>query len=165
MIDRIESIASKELAKISHNTIVRDGNVVECFGRYTVEPSGEFWQVFRDNAFVANFDSLRTSVSWCIADKSNSYKVEQQIKHVSTQLVSKIIDLRLATRYAKQTRAEPARYSIAQNNLSEICARIRSSREQLNKLINLTKYIQIKGFNDEPPRFRKEADSKNSKNV
>jgi len=165
MIDRIESIASKELARLSHNTIIRDGNIVECFGHYTIEPSGDFWQVTKDNTVITNFDSLRTSVSWCIADKSNAYDVSQQIKFLGMQLVSKIVELRLASKYAKQVRSNLTKHAIVQDKLSETRARIHSSKEQLNKLINVTKYIQIKGFNNEPPRFRKEADSKRSKNV
>lgn len=156
MIDKIESIAASELAKISQNTIIREGNVVECFGCYLITSVGKYWQISKHKQHVANVDSLRTAVSWCIADKSNYNVISQQIKYFGSSLVPKISKLNSITQFANKIRkADSVRHEIAQHQISNIRAKINGSKEQLNKLINLTKYIQIKGFNDEPPRFRK----------
>lgn len=166
IIDKIESIAASELAKISQNTIIREGNVVECFRYYTITYIGKSWQVSKHEQYVADFESLRTAVSWCIADKSNYNIISQQIKYHGSSLVPKLSKLKSITQFANRIcKTDKVRYEIAQHQISYIRAKINGSKEQLNKLIDLTKYIQFKGFNDETPRFRKEEDSKNTKNV
>lgn len=163
--DKINSIAGSELSKILKNAIIRDNNLVECFGYYQIVFKNNLWQVTKYSNFIENFESLRIAVSWCIADKSNEHVIGLQIKHCNKELLLRTAKLNLVSQFARQVYStDKVRYEIAQNKLSEIKFRLRETKEQLNKLINQTKYIQIKGFNNEPPRLRKETDSKITKN-
>ena len=162
---KFETIVSTELDKIVQNTITRVGNNVECFGKYVIIPDAELFAVKKNNIQVARFNSLKIAVSWCVADKADTYGIGRQIFNIGTTLVVKATELKFASRYAKQVINDSSRFAVAQDKLSEIYAKINYSTKQLDKLIDLTKYIQIKGMNNEPPRFRKEADSKIAKNV
>jgi hypothetical protein len=151
---QFNNLVSTELNGLTEHVILQRGNIVECFGVYKILALNGHCEVRQKSKPTNTFTNLRNAVSWCVADKHKNVTVSTQIKQLDTSLMTMQRNSSHAVSFAKTLRNKDIiRYYIITGKLSAIRFGIASITEQLDKLVNYTKYIQLKGFNNEPQRF------------
>ena len=162
---RVTEKASRLLQKIADNilntnpnAIFRDGNSIMAFAEYEiVKVNIDEYEIYKDEHLVITCSSCRIALSYCILDK---YKKPMDAKH--------LVDLeeRLLTR---QQEMMHYRHFVTSPNTDEfhrevVITRLDTAKheyhmiqKQLTKSINVAKYCQQKGFDNETIRLRNTA--------
>jgi len=150
---KLEQFAAREYRRNAHNIIVetqRHQHLV--FGAYVLQQTDagvELWNRAQD--LVAVFSDQRSALSWCVADKFRRYSLSQQILNLDEKKQSLSVDI--ATQRALAARSRSAEYrDVVNSKLSNRMAQHRAVVGQLEKCINLAKYLQTKGFQNETAR-------------
>ena len=144
-IRRLEEIIERDLNDLEKNVIVADGKRYLVFGRYEIEPANGAWTVIKYRTLVGEFSSVRSAMSWCIADKYNQHSLRENIRRIDSHKLLLEADIRArsaikASGEARHVKIDTRRYRLQQLDF------------QLDKCINLAKYWQIRGFNNETQR-------------
>ena len=162
----IES-AERLFAKIAREKLLTDNVILRttqgffAFGKYTVTETAVNFQIYRGATLAATMSNSRTALSWCIADKLKKYSLAQEISTFDTEVNWRNNEIVCYSRVMYNS-TDMVRRSIARDRISESRARLKYAKYHLDKCINLAKYWQQKGFNDETARFRINDQSTNS---
>lgn len=134
------------------NTIwVNDNGDYEVFGHYRIQPLKPGYNVFCSATEVGRFNSTRTALSWCIADKFKSFNLARDILEIDVKLGALANDIHLRASAADRSTDPDFRETIA-TKLETKIIRKKILENQLAKCINLAKYLQQRGFNNETAR-------------
>jgi hypothetical protein len=123
----------------------------EVFGHYTVIVENPRCSVFINNDLQGVFNSTRTAISWCIADKYKKYNLAREILSVDNMLANITNDIFVRAGVANKTRDPVIRESIELKLEPKILHK-KSLKSQLDKCVNWAKYLHQKGFENEAPR-------------
>jgi hypothetical protein len=161
-MQRLEKLLEQDLENLKHNTIIKDGKRFYAFDRYMIEPESTQFRVTKYSCDMGVFDSLRAATSWCIADKYNQIKLGMELKRLDQHkaLLSSDIPVREALNRRSQ---DPLRREIIDTKLTTKKIQLRAISEQLDKCVNLAKYWQIRGFNNETARTGRTASNRTSR--
>ena len=153
-IERLHSILEQDLSAIEKNVIVPDGSGYMAFGRYHIQPLDGVYEVTKYQLVRGHFTSLRGAISWCIADKYNQHRLRSDIHRLETHKLMVQSDFKVRSALAKRNKKPhdgmDAKLETRQHQLAQI-------EFQLDKCINLAKYWQIRGFNNETQRTGRTA--------
>ena len=76
----LEQLVRSELKEIMPNMIWRnDEGEYEVFGRYKIIPQRPGYEVWVHATCAGVFNSTKTAMSWCIADKYRNYNLAREI--------------------------------------------------------------------------------------
>ena len=148
---KLERFAEKEFRRNMHNLIVQHDGVLVVFGPYKIVENQQQFEVQTYSQDPIEFSSKRTALSWCIADYKNRLKLANNILTLDRKKRLLANDI-----YCRRTMAEHSR-SDEFNDLviTKIQPKIdnyQAVNSELEKCVNMAKYIQIKGFNNETAR-------------
>ena len=155
---KVNSQAEKVLEKIAREHLVGDNailfmdNEIMAFGRYTIKRNKQGYQIYRYEQLAAEPRSSRVAISWCIADKYNQYVVAKELVNLESELNRRETEIRHYRAFLDRTK-DSQKKLVVMDRLSESILRSRQVKDQLNKCINLAKYWQQKGFENETARF------------
>jgi hypothetical protein len=150
---KLERIAVSEYNRNLHNLIIAteiDEHMI--FGAYrTKKHNGGITVYNRADDPVGHFSNQRSAVSFCVADKFCRYNLAQQIKTLDTK--KQILDQDIACQRGLATRSKnPEFRELVYTKMSVKVEQHRAVNSELEKCINLAKYLQIKGFQNETAR-------------
>jgi len=144
-----------ELLNTNPNAIFRDGDSIMAFADYEiVRESATEYSIYRNDYLVETCSSCRIALSFCILDKN---KMQMDAKHL-VALENKLL--------GRQQEMMHYRHVITSPNTDEfrrnvVITRLDSAKhdyhmiqKQLTKSINVAKYCQQKGFDNETIRLR-----------
>ena len=154
---RVTDKASRLLQKIADellnsnpNAIFRDGDSIMAFAEYEiVKVNIDEYEIYKDEHLVITCSSCRIALSYCILDKN---KMQMDAKHL-VALEDKLL--------GRQTEMMHYRHVITSPNTDEfrrevVITRLDTAKheyhmiqKQLTKSINVAKYCQQKGFDNE----------------
>ena len=149
-IRRLEEIIERDLNDLEKNVIVTDGNRYLVFGRYEIEPLNGAWTVVKYRTPVGEFSSVRSAMSWCIADKYNQHSLRENIRRIDRHKLLLEADIRVRSGIKASGEARHVKIDTRRHRLQQLDF-------QLDKCINLAKYWQIRGFNNETQRTGRTA--------
>ena len=154
--DRLESILTPDLDEIKNNLIVKENNQYNVFGNYLITPIGLDVEVKFKGVITHHFATLKSAVSWCIADKFRQYSLCQEIKNLDQDQTRLNDDINTTLHILKDLT------NIEQKNIVEVKLQNKQLKldlvhNSLLKCANRAKYWQIRGFNDEIARTRRQA--------
>lgn len=133
------------------------------FDRYTVNRTDSGHSVSRSSTLIVpQFHSLKSAVSWCVADQNNRNDLAQQIinfDHLVANLTQNISNYERVRR----TTTDKERKHILLTKAEDCRIRLESAKNELDKCIDLAKYIQTRGFTNEAPRTGRPASFKTSR--
>lgn len=129
-----------------------DAGEYEAFGRYTVVPQHPGYLVLINNDRQGLFNSTRSAISWCVADKFAQYNLARDILNYDRQLGNIANDIFVRAGIAHRTKNSMLRENIETKLQLKIIHK-REIEAQLNKCVNWAKYLQQKGFENETSRF------------
>lgn len=123
----------------------------EAFGKYTIVPEKPGYTVYINDDEQGFFNSTRTAISWCVADKYKRYNLARELLTYDTMLANITNDIFVRAGVANKTKDPVIKESI-ETKLEPKIIRKREVEKQLDKCVNWAKYLQQKGFENEIAR-------------
>lgn len=148
---KLDTWSRREFQRLSHHIIVKDANTLVVFGRYMLDSGPQGCTVSTWSDTVAVFSNTRTALSWCVADKFSRYQLANSIKILDEKKQSLIGDIqhnRLQTRRSQHTDF----CDLLETKIQHKQIRLENTKSELEKCINLAKYLQLRGFDNETAR-------------
>ena len=163
---RVTEKASRLLQKIADNilntnpnAIFRDGNSIMAFAEYEiVKVNIDEYEIYKDEHLVITCSSCRIALAWCIFDKYNQVTDANNLLYLENQLTGKQSEMMHYRHFINSRKITPVQRDITLNRLDVAKDQYQSLRKQINKSINVAKYWQQKGFDNETIRPRITAD-------
>ena len=141
-----------ELKDILPNTIWRnDDGVYSVFGKYRIEPEHRGYRVFCHASEVGLFNSTKTALSWCIADKYQNYTLARDLLATDIKLAHLTHDIAARAAVGDRSKDPLFRESILTKLETKIIHK-KQLENQLAKCVSWAKYCQQRGFNNETVR-------------
>ena len=158
-----ERLFRKEFKDILPNTIWHnDDGVYEVFGKYHIIPKKKKCHVLCYATEVGTFNSTRSALSWCIADKYQKYTLAREILAVDNALNLVVEDISIRASVADLAKNPDFRENIA-TKLETKIIRKKELENQLAKCVSYAKYYQQRGFNNETARTGRNQPNKTSR--
>lgn len=129
-----------------------DNGEYEAFNKYRIVPENPGYSVYINDDCQGFFNSTRTAISWCVADKFHQYNLARDLLTYDTMLSNISNDIFVRTGVANKTQDHALRESI-EIKLEPKIIHKREIESLLNKCVNWAKYLQQKGFENETARF------------
>jgi len=137
---------------LANKLIVDDGRGgIIAFGKYNIIPSDYKFRVEIKNQNTVTFGSKKSAISWCIADKRNQFTLARTIHTLDNKKHSLAADIQCRQALAEKSRSADFYESVT--------TKVQSKKDyllvidtELEKCLNSTKYMQIRGFSNETAR-------------
>lgn len=126
----------------------------ELFGKYKIIQKQHSYTVFVLDSEIGIFNSIRTALSWCIADKYNQYTLAQDLLQIDNRLHYLKNDISIRVAIAERSRKADFRSGIACKIETKVIRR-KELEIQLTKCVNSAKYFQQRGFTNETARINR----------
>ena len=161
---KLAALAEQELPKLLDHVIIEDGEKYRVFGSYVLRQTTQGCTLTYQDRPVGTFSSTRSAVAWCIADKNRQYNLANEIQHLDFTLLRLRNDIEVRGSQAQKS------YGTFWETVSAKAAHKRSQslqiENELTKCINLAKYWQLRGSNNETARIGRNTPHKtNRKNI
>ena len=158
-----ERALRQELKDILPNTIFQlENGIYSVFGKYRIEPNHPGYKVYCSATEVGIFNTTKTALSWCIADKYQAYNTARDILELDIKLGTLSLDIAARTAIAEHSTQWEFRDAVG-TKLETKIIRKKQVENELAKCINWAKYIQQRGFNNETARTGRSQPNKASR--
>lgn len=148
MLERI----AREQYLDNPNAIFQEGDDIWAFGRYLIHPAGDGYQIFRGATLAAQTGSSRVAISWCVADKLNRFQITQEMLWADQEVLWRQAEIQ-GYRHTLNITQDSMKKFVVQDRLADAQIKLKYAQERLDKCLNLAKYWQQKGFNNETSRL------------
>jgi hypothetical protein len=147
-----ERALRQEIKDILPNTIWQnEDGVYSVFGHYRIQPERPGYRVFCGATEVGVFNTTRTALSWCIADKNQAYNLARELLETDIKLGTLTNDITARATLADRSSNWGFRDAIG-TKLETKIIRKKQLENQLAKCVSWAKYCQQRGFNNETAR-------------
>lgn len=150
----IEKALKSELTTMIPNIIVEniDGSYW-VFGQYNIIPTDNQFLVQKSQTNIGTFNSKKIALSWCIANRNNQYTLANELKDLDKKIAETENDIYVRSNIAnKSDNIELKR--IVRSKMELRISQKNAMEARLKKCINIVKYWQQRGFNNETTRTR-----------
>jgi hypothetical protein len=162
-VKEFERALQQEFRDLLPNTIFKDDNGgYSVFGKYRIEPTRPGYRVYCSATEVGTFNSTKTALSWCIADKYQAYNTARDILELDTKLGAITADIAARTAIAEHSKQWEFRDTVG-TKLETKIIRKKKVESELAKCVNWAKYCQQRGFNNETARTGRNQPNKASR--
>ena len=159
---KLQTIVAADIPELERNSILKDGEDVVAFGNYRIRPIRGMFVVTRWADPVAEFSSSRLALSWCIADRYQKYTLANDIMRLVRQQNLLRADLQVRSALSKKIQQPHWRENV-ELKIQRKKQRLQYVEIQLDKCVNLAKYWQLRGFNNETARTGRTASPRTSR--
>ena len=154
-ISRLETIVASDLDNLKSNMIFQADGKYHVFDQYTITNLKDSVTVSKQKYTDRTFSTLRSALSWCIADKYKQLELSIAIQKLDAEKTIMHNDVTARNALLKNI-TDPDRREIVRFKLDNKKANLKVVENRLTKCINLAKYWQIQGFNlDETARTKR----------
>lgn len=151
--------AALALAKLAHdhlidnpNAIIDTGNSINVFGIYTIVKHPEDFTVYKNRVEQVVLNSAKHALSWCIFDKYRLLDYKTMLIDCDKQLGYKQMEIIHYVNCIKSS-TDIFQKDVLFDRLYNSKSQAVAIKKQLNKCVNLAKYWQQKGFENETSRL------------
>ena len=156
-------ILREEFGTLTNNLIWKNDNGnYEVFDHYLIVIEKEGYRVYCSATDVGLFNSTKSALSWCIADKYKHFNLARDILTLDNKLSSLINDITIRANLADKSKNPVFRETI-EIKLETKIIRKKQVEQELTKCVNYAKYCQQRGFNNETIRTGRSAAVKKSR--
>lgn len=152
---RLHDMVAQDLSALAPNTIMPDGRGYLAFEIYSIQPEQGLWRVTKRGDPQAVMTSVRSAVSWCVADKYAQHRLSTDILQLDQQKLQLENDIQIRETLAK--RRLPISIDALAAKIASRRWRLQQIDERLAKCVNVAKYWQLRGFNNETARAGRTA--------
>lgn len=154
LLSRLEQVLMPEFERVLDASILPDAVGYKVFNRYHIIPGKNKVTVDHMHFLeTKKFTTQRTALSWCIADRYGQIKLADDIIFLETKKMRMQDDVSAQVDHVDRFTDFEQR-ELVRLKLHHKQSVLHQVNEQLNKCVNLAKYWQIKGFNNEIARTR-----------
>jgi hypothetical protein len=154
---KVTEKASKLLQKIADellnsnpNAIFRDGDSIMAFANYEiVKESSDEYSIYKDNYLVETCSTCRIALSYCILDKNKMLIEAKNLIVLEDKLLGRQTEMMHYRHVITSPKTDDFRKEVVLNRLGSAKSEYQSIQKQLTKSINVAKYCQQKGFDNE----------------
>jgi hypothetical protein len=148
-IDKLVDLARREMPRIQDNLILRTTDGYSVFGIYRMRKRQGRYQVLKGLDPRGEFGSRKTALAWCIADKYQQLNLARRIQQLDQQYQyrDKAVELRRQCLKTNDSRQDWLSSKIQYREQQR-----KDNQAELQKCVNLAKYLQIRGFQDDTQR-------------
>ena len=158
-----ERLIRQELKDILPNVIIPlDNGAYEVFDKYQIIPQHPGYLVMCHATEAGIFHSTRTAMSWCIADKYKDYNLARELLNLDNKLYNLNNDIVLRATIADRSNRPEFRENVGTKLETKIIHK-KIVENQLFNCVNLAKYLQQRGFNNETQRIGRGQPNKTSR--
>ena len=162
-IKEFERALQQEFKDLLPNTIFKDDDgSYNVFGKYRIESANPGYRVYCAATEVGTFNTTKSALSWCIADKHQAYNTARDILELDIKLGAMTRDITARTSIADRSKQWEFR-DIVGTKLETKIIRKKKVENELAKCVNWAKYIQQRGFNNETARIGRNQPNKTSR--
>lgn len=151
---KLDDFAANEFRKTLTNLIVEiNPGHHSLFGSYVIKTNRQHGtDLYRHNGdLIGSFGSQRSAVSYCVAEKFRRLNLAMQIKSLDAKHCILANDIACRRAVAKKSASADFRH-LVETKIAPKVQQYRVVQRELEKCINLAKYLQIKGFQNETAR-------------
>jgi hypothetical protein len=155
-VGRLERIVEDDIDQLRGLMMFKENGCYYLFDRYVVEklPTGLF-QITRQRRDSIVMSTLKSAVSWCIADRYQKLELANDIRQLDTERAALANNVAVR-QHLMQRIQDPERRELVATKIANKKTSLRFVENRLTKCINSAKYWQTKGFNcDETARSRR----------
>jgi len=146
--------AEREITKYLDQIILpHNKKNISVFGRFDLRHRHDKVHVAEHGVNRATFSDVRTALSWCVAIKFHEINLARSIAVLDEQRRITDQDIKSRRDLALNSKHLQFRDTVLTKLENKIQYRANVA-SQLEKCINLTKYLQLKGFQNETARIR-----------
>ena len=157
--ERIKRILGNSFEYAKDNSIFDTDRGFLVFDKYRIVDEEGVVKVWCKENFVSDFTSKKIALTWCIFDKFNQIIKAQEIIALDSKRQLIQTDLSIKQKLYKRYTDPDIRDSVAAK-ISHRQQMLFSINSRLEKCVNVAKYWQLKGFNDEIARTKHSTPSK-----
>ena len=148
---RLHDMVAQDLASLAPNTIIPEGRGYLAFEIYSIQPEQGLWRVAKRGDPQAIMTSVKSAVSWCVADKYHQHRLSTDIQDLDRQKLMLESDIAAREHMARRGRLSTSPDAVDAKIASRRW-RLAQIDERLAKCVNVAKYWQLRGFNNETAR-------------
>ena len=152
---KLKSFTSHSLQSLSANIIVKVKDDYIVFSRYRISPTKHgYYEVFRNGTLVQEFTNSRNALAWCILEKNARIEDANDLLGQDKRIGWLELDIDRQTQIMNTTQDNDRRALMATKVTNNIHVR-GDIKIKLQEQIELAKYYQQKGFDNETKRTSK----------
>jgi len=146
------------------NSILQSKDTIRAFGVYTIVKEKTHFKIYKNKDLATEISSAKCALAWCIADKYNDTCLAHKIKTQDYQYSSKKYEIACYKNILNSTVPTSRKIPI-EHKLQETFIQAKYIKKHLDKCLNLAKYYQLKGFENETSRLGIKYPTKVSKGI
>jgi hypothetical protein len=147
---RLLNKIADELLNSNPNAIFRNGDSIMAFAEYEIEKvTPNEYKIYKNELYVTSCSTIRIALSYCILDKN---KMQMDAKHLvalEDKLLHRQNEMMHYRHVITSPRTDNFRKEVVLHRLSSAKYEYNIIQKQLTKSINVAKYCQQKGFDNE----------------
>ena len=128
--------------------IVKDGDDYYVFQHYTIRANNGYYDLYERDEFVDTVSSTASAISWCKAKQARLTFLARDIIKADRRVANQETAVMLRKHHYKTVTDKEDRDTL-HILVNEDVYKLRQLKHNLKKLIKQTKYIKIKGFDNE----------------
>jgi hypothetical protein len=153
----------QEFRETLNNTIWQnDRGEYEVFDKYRIVPEKSAFRVWCWDNDIGLFNTTRSALSWCIADKYCDYNLANNLLSIDSALGNLSNDIYTRAHLADRSRNPDFRESVGCKLETKIIQK-KQLENELTKCVSLAKYLQQRGFDNETARTGRGQPNKTSR--
>ena len=145
---KVERWAEKEIRRNLDHLIIDEGQQLIAFGLYHLESVNQGWLVSDHDRAIHQFHNKKTAISWCVADKYKKFQLANNILNLDRKKQTLAADIHCRRALGERSSNESF-YETVNVKIQPKIMQYNGVTNELEKCINQTKYLQIRGFSNE----------------
>ena len=147
-LEKVKTKFSEFIRNSQVPPIVKDGSSYYVFQNFTIKNGNGRYELYYKNDYIDTVQSSAAAISWCRAKQAGNFVLAQNIVRADQRVATKALDVELRKHRYKNTKDKEIKDTML-ILVNEDIYRLKQAKNNLKKLIKQTKYIKIKGFDNE----------------
>ncbi len=148
---KLERWANQELPRHVDSMILEQDGQYLAWGEYLLEPSKQGCAVWVKDRLMHVFGNKRVAMSWATASKWRQRALADQILELDKTRQDLVLQIQQRQQHINTSKKVEFR-DLVTVKLQPMQDKLTATVSELEKCINLAKYLQLKGFNNETLR-------------
>lgn len=149
---KFRNLALQSLQSLSSNIIVKVKDDFVVFSRYKISPTDDgYFSLYRHDTLVHEFTNSRNALAYCILENRGRIEEAENLLSQDKRIQRLEVDIDRQSQIIQTTKDADRRELMAMR-LTENVAQRGQVKIKLQSTIELAKYYQQKGFDDETAR-------------
>lgn len=148
-VNKLTDILKENLLE-NNNAITRSGDSISAFKYYQiVKTENHSYNIYKKNQLITTVSSSRIALAWCIYDKNCKLTDAQQLIKHENELVRRQSEMMHYRCFINSSKITETQRNITIDRLDDTKNRYHILQKYIDKYINIAKYCQQKGFDNE----------------